>query len=522
MLAPSKSVHDELLDDLAALANRPYDFVLWAYPWGEEGTELENRNGPDVWQAKVLFDIQTMLLAGYCDINGAIQYAIKSGHGVGKSALVSWIVWWAIATAVDTRGRVTANTEKQLRTVLWAEIAKWHGLFLARFLFKSTATAIYSSDPLHEKNWRIDAVPWSDENPEAFAGLHNFGKRLVYIFDEASAIVDKIWEVVDGAMTDAQTQLIWLATGNPTRNFGRFHDCFNSNSGWFTQTVNAESSAFSNKAQLQKWQDLHGWDSDFYRVRVRGEFPNSSELQLIAVETVRSARARPAQAQDWEPLILSVDVARFGNNESVAGFRRGKDARSIPAQRWRGLSTIETGTRVAGLIAHYNPDAVFIDEGGVGGGVVDFVRHLGHSCIGVNFGAKASTKPNGILVANKRAEMFVALNEWLREGGCIEDSDDLQEQLVSIEYHFDRNSQIQLMSKEDMRSLGRPSPDWGDQLAMTFAFPVSSRAWKSGGSQMKSDYDPLSFDRMPVAWTPDSRSALPTFDPKNPGVKVIH
>jgi hypothetical protein len=195
-----------------------------------------------------------MLLAGHCDIHGAIQYAIKSGHGVGKSALVSWLVWWAIATAVDTRGRVTANTEKQLRTVLWAEIAKWHGLFLARFLFKATATAIYSADPMHEKTWRIDAVPWSDENPEAFAGLHNFGKRLLYVFDEASAIVDKIWEVVDGAMTDAQTQLLWLATGNPTRNFGRFHDCFNEGSGWFTKTVSSESSAFSNKAQLEKWK----------------------------------------------------------------------------------------------------------------------------------------------------------------------------------------------------------------------------------------------------------------------------
>lgn len=521
MLAQSKSVEDELLADLAKLANRPYDWVLWAFPWGEPNTELEERNGPDDWQAKVLFDIQAMLLAGYCDINGAIQYAIKSGHGVGKSALVSWVVWWAISTAVDTRGRVTANTEKQLRTTLWPEVVKWHGLFIAKYLFKHTATAIYSADPEHEKNWRIDAIPWSEENPEAFAGLHNFGKRLVYIMDEASAIIDKIWEVVDGAMTDAKTQLLWLATGNPTRNFGRFHDCFNSGSGWHILTVSAETSAFSNKAQLEKWKQSHGWDSDFYRVRVRGEFPNSSELQLIAVETVRIARARQAQSQDWEPLIFTVDVARFGNNESVAGFRRGKDARSIPAQRWRGLSTVELGTRCAGLIVQYEPDGVFIDEGGVGGGVVDFVRHLGHSCVGVNFGIPASTRPNGILVANKRAEMYVALNEWLREGGCIEDDPDLQEQLVTIQYHFNRKQEIQLMSKEDMRSLGWPSPDWGDQLAMTFAFPVAQRGWR-GRHSMRSEYDPLSQERMAAAWNPNSRDALPTFDPKNPGVKVIH
>lgn len=521
MIPQRTDVQTELLADLASLDKRPYDWVFWAFPWGEAGTELEDRTGPDQWQAEVLFDIQQMLLAGHCDLHGAIEYAVKSGHGVGKSAFVSWVVWWAISTKVDTRGRVTANTEKQLRTVLWAEIAKWHNLFIGRYLFKSTATAIYSADPEHEKNWRIDAVPWSDENPEAFAGLHNFGKRLLYVFDEASAIVDKIWEVVDGAMTDANTELLWLATGNPTRNFGRFHDCFNAGSGWITKTVNAETSAFSNKAQLQKWLEQHGWDSDFYRVRVRGEFPNSSELQLIAVETVRSSRIRPVQSQDWEPLILTCDVARFGNNETVVGFRRGKDARSIPAQRRRGLSTVEVGTWLAGLIVQYEPDATFIDEGGVGGGVVDFVRHLGHSCLGVNFGVPASTRPNGILVANKRAEMYVALNEWLREGGCIEDADDLQEQLVSIQYHFDRKQQIQLMSKEDMRSLGWPSPDWADQLALSFAFPVSARGWR-GKHGMKNDYDPLSADRLPGEWAPNARSALPTFDPKNPGVKVIH
>jgi hypothetical protein len=514
MLATGTSLDDEILLDLASLNKRPFDWVLWAFPWGEKDTELESRSGPDAWQAKCLFDIQTMLLAGHCDIHGAIEYAIKSGHGVGKSALVSWIVWWAISTAVDTRGRVTANTEKQLRTVLWAEIAKWHGLFIARHMFKSTATAIYSADPLHEKNWRIDAVPWSDENPEAFAGLHNFGKRLIYVFDEASAIVDKIWEVVDGAMTDAQTELIWLATGNPTRNFGRFHDCFNEGSGWFTLTVNSEDSAFSNKNQLALWEKNWGWDSDFYRVRVRGEFPNSSELQLIAAETIRSARKRPVISQTWEPLIFSIDIARFGNNESVAGFRRGKDARSIPVQRWRGLSTIETGTRICNLIAQHQPDATFIDEGGVGGGVVDFVRHLGYSCIGVNFGIPASTKPNGILVSNKRAEMYVGLNEWLREGGCIEDDNDLEEQLISIEYHFDKKQQIQLMSKEDMRSLGRPSPDWGDQIAMTFAFPVSALGTQHRQS-LKADYDPLSFERLPSEVGPGP--GLQLYDPRNPG-----
>lgn len=485
------TVDDLLLEDLAALSKRPYDFVLWAFPWGEPGTELELRAGPDTWQREVLQDIQAKLLSNYCDTHGAIQEAIRSGHGVGKSAFVSWLVWWSIATAQDTRGRVTANTEKQLRTVLWAEIGKWHSLFLARHLFKSTATAIYSADPAREKNWRIDAVPWSEDNPEAFAGLHNFGKRLIVIFDEASAINDKIWEVIDGAMTDANTELLWIATGNPTRNFGRFRECFYEGSAWHCTQVSSEDSAFSNKAMLAKWKETHGWDSDFYRIRVRGEFPNSSEMQLIPVESVLSARKRAPIENPFEPLILAVDVARFGNNESVASFRRGKDARSIPAQRWRGLTVVETAHRIARLMADHDPDAVFVDEGGVGGGVVDVLRSLGHQVIGVNFGSKPSLRPGGTLVGNKRAEMFVSLRDWLREGGAIEDSQDLHEQLVSIEYHFNQRTEIMLMSKEDMRMLGRPSPDWGDSIAMTFAFPVAKRRFRSM-ARLQSEYDPLS------------------------------
>ena len=205
---------------------------------------------------------------------------------------------------------------------------------------------------------------------------------------------------------------------------------------------------------------------------------------------------RPVQSFFTESLILAVDVARYGDNESVAAFRRGKDARTIPAQRWRGLSVIETGNRIAGLIQAHSPDGVFIDEGGVGGGVVDFVRSLGHACIGVNFGSSPSTRPGGALVGNKRAEMYVAFREWLREGGCIENSEDLKDQLLQIEYFFNKKDEIMLVSKEEMESDGLASPDWADALVMTFAYPVSGRRWV-GKAQHKVDYDPLGPDALP-------------------------
>ena len=131
------------------------------------------------------------------------------------------MILWAISTRVDTRGRATANTERQLRTILWPELAKWHRLFIGRELFTYTSTSLHSADPLHEKTWRVDAIPWSEDNPEAFAGLHNYGKRVIVIFDEASAIHDKIWETIDGVMHEAETELIWIATGNTEIRAGR-------------------------------------------------------------------------------------------------------------------------------------------------------------------------------------------------------------------------------------------------------------------------------------------------------------
>jgi hypothetical protein len=102
-----------------------------------------------------------------------------------------------LSTFEDTRGVVTSNTETQLKTKTWAELAKWHRLFIARDFFEFTATAIYSKAKDHDKTWRFDMIPWSVEKTEAFAGLHNKGKRIVVIFDEASAIPDKIFEVTE-------------------------------------------------------------------------------------------------------------------------------------------------------------------------------------------------------------------------------------------------------------------------------------------------------------------------------------
>lgn len=491
-----READDELLELLAYLSPRPLDFVYAAFPWGEPGTELETRPGPELWQQALLGHMQMQLLQGYNlgrVISDALQVCVKSGHDIGKSACVCWIILWAVSTREDTKGVVTANTEKQLRLKLWAELAKWHRLFIGSRFFKVTATSIQATDPAREKEWRIDAIPWSEDNPEAFAGLHNYGKRVLVVFDEASGIVDKIWETIDGVMSEADTELIWVATGNPTRNIGRFRECFDkSGQGqfWHTFTVDSREVSFTNKARIQAQIELWGIDHDFIKVRWLGQFPESGISQLIPSDAVRHAMVCDTIGYDYQPLILAVDVARFGDNESVAVLRRGKDARSLPTNRWRKTSTIELAQSVASLISRYNPDAVFVDEGGVGGGVIDYLRMLGYAIAGVNFGASAMMPLGGEKCYNKRAEIYCSLRTWLQQGGAIPNDQDLFRQIISIEYGHSKSGRladaILLTPKEELDE----SPDWADALAMTFAFPVATKI--RNANKITSEYDPLS------------------------------
>lgn len=483
-----------LVEELIAFEHDPLGFVLFAFPWGEG--DLGGRSGPEPWQAAVLDR------AGRVSMDDAVLEAVASGHGVGKSALVSWLVLWSLSTATDTRGVVTANTETQLKTKTWAELAKWYRRFIGRDLFRLEATSIFSTDPDRAKTWRFDMIPWSERSSEAFAGLHNQGRRAVMLFDEASAIPDTIWESASGFMTDADTERLWFAFGNPTRSTGEFRRKFSETSGWHTTQLDARSVSFTNKTLFERWRNAYGEDSDFFRVRVRGVFPRTGELEFISQAMVAAARVREVDTHRFDPLILGVDVARYGEDESVIAIRKGRDARSIPPIRLRGVSTMELASRVIETAQALRADAIFIDGGGVGGGVVDRCRQLRLDVHDVQFGGRADrtdVASQGERYANKRAEMWGALRAWL-QGGAVPDERELEEQLVGTTYGFNARDEIQLERKHEMKTRGLPSPDWADALALTFAYPVVASA--IAGSEMPGkplvqvEYDPFSPERM--------------------------
>lgn len=469
---------------------------MWAFPWGEGS--LTGLTGPRRWQRKYLRELGVELRAGV-DSGAVVQKAIASGHGPGKSTLVAWVILWAMSTCVDTRGVVTASTDTQLRTKTWPEIAKWHRLMLNAFMFSVTATAIYSNDKGREKTWRIDIVPWSENNTEAFAGLHNKGKRIFIGFDEASAIADKIWEVTEGALTDENTQIMWLVFGNPTKNTGRFRECFGRfKHRWTRLNLDTRTVEGVNQTHIAKWLLDYGEDSDFFKVRVRGEFPSMGDKQFISSAVVEAARKREAISHMNDPLVMAIDVARFGSNKSVIAWRKGRDARTMPWLKFTGLDTMQLAARIVQLISTHKPDGVFIDEGGVGGGVVDRCRQLGAEVIGVQFGGAADRAglaeqgADGERYANKRTEMWATMKAWL-PGGAIPDDPDLADDLIGPEYAFNKRDEIQLESKDDMLKRGLSSPDEGDALCLTFAYPVvraTPNAIAAMQQQDRGEYDP--------------------------------
>ena len=468
MSAPRNKVQDELIELVASWTHDPLGFVLGAFEWGTG--ELSEFEGPDEWQRGILATIGERLRAGEISVQEAIQVAVASGHGIGKSALVSWIILWAVSTHEDTKGVVTANTENQLKTKTWAEVAKWYRLCITRTWFELTATALFSKDPDHEKTWRIDMVPWSERNTEAFAGLHNKGKRILLVFDEASAINDLIWEVSEGALTDADTEIIWCCFGNPTQNIGRFRECFGKfKHRWITRQIDSRTVAMTNKAQLQKWVDDYGEDSDFVRVRVRGVFPSASSNALIGPDDIEAAQSRHYSEHQYSfaARILGVDVARQGADSSMLAPRQGKVA--FKMRQLRIPDTMLVANAVAQAMDKFKPDATFVDAtGGYGVGVIDALRQVNRTPIEVYFSGKA-TDPRYF---NKRSEIWFEMAKWIKDGGALPSDPELAEELAAATYTF-QGDKFRLCDKDDIKDLIGRSPDKADALALTFAFPVA-------------------------------------------------
>lgn len=473
---PNYTKHDvEIAKDMAKFTHDPLGFVRYMYPWGEGA--LKDYSGPQEWQAETLDTIGASLRENPYK---PIRVARSSGHGVGKSACVAWLIQWGLYTCPNARVLVTANTQPQLSTKTWPELSTWHNRNIAKHWFKLTGTTLqYSLAPGYEANWRADAVTWSQSNTEAFAGLHNKGNRIILIFDEASAIIDKIWEVAEGALTDEDTEIIWIAFGNPTRNTGRFRECFRRyRNMWNTGRVDSRTVDVTNKHLFNQWKESYGEDSDFFRIRVTGEFPDQASGQLISTSLVHEAMDRKYkfdEITEGKPKVLGVDCAREGGDASCVWLRQGFYTKRL-FKTFEIKSNVLAST-VASIMDKEKPHRVFIDMGNIGASIVDQLKSWGYTNVtGIWFANRAD---DDRVFGNKRVEMWDRIRQWLEEGGMLppsncDESLDIENDLIAPEYFYSSRGLKMLESKKDMKSRGLPSPDDGDALCLTFATKIYS------------------------------------------------
>ena len=492
-----------LAEDMARFYSDPLGFVMYAYPWDSDPalhlvalaepwrSRFSCKYGPDQWACEFLDELgREVRRRGFDGKRAveAIRFATASGHGIGKSAMVAWLVGWILSTRPFAKGIVTANTAAQLETKTWAEIVKWARKSITAHWFElgTGRGAMKMAHRQHPQAWLCVAQTCREENAESFAGLHAANATPFYIFDEASAIPDAISEVAEGGLTDGEP--MFFKFGNPTRNSGDFYDCFHGmRHRWITRQIDSRDVNITNKAQIRQWVEDYGIESDFVKVRVRGMFPALSSRQFISVQDVDAALGRHLNplAFNFAPVILTCDPAWSGDDELVIAKRQGLSfvvLRAIP----KNDNDIEVANLLARLEEEHEADAVFVDAG-FGTGIVSAGRTLGRDWTLVWF-AGASADPGCL---NKRAEMWKEMRDWLKAGGALPDDKLLYADLIGPETVPRMDGKLQLEAKEDMKKRGLASPNRADALALSFAFPVVKRAMAEQKRVHALDYDPM-------------------------------
>jgi hypothetical protein len=472
----------ELVRDLASYTHDPLGAILYGFRWGKG--DLAPFEGPRKWQAEELDKLGQHLR------NPQTRYklyplSISSGHGPGKTTFAAFIAWWAQSTFEETMVRVTAITGDQLEKTTSPEFSRWYRRARNAHWFDIHVNSIKVKD--QADTWRLDFQPWSEENPNAFAGKHNAGRRMVFILEETSGISDEIVRVARGALTDANTEKILLLIGNCTKNTGAFYESVfgNQRDRWITRVIDSRDVEGCDVEEINGWlAECEGnEDADYFRVRARGLFPKGAAGQFIDLDTIRKAQDRAARSLLDDPLIAGVDFAWGGADDNVVRFRKGFDARSLRPIKVKGEFTrdpaVMTGKLSDVLTATYNGQKIamlFADSAGIAGPVVARLRALGHKNImEVNFGQDAIDSH----YAYRRDEMWGKMKHWLIDGGAIDKDPGLAADLAKPMLVSDLKQRVKLESKELMmrrlRKIGieSASPDDADALALTFAMPVN-------------------------------------------------
>lgn len=477
-----------LADDMGKYYKDPLGFVMYSFPWATEEiiqqvemspTYQEKyglQYGPDSWAIEFLEKLGEEVQKG----EYPLRFSTASGHGIGKTTLVAWLILWIMSTRPLCNGVVTANTIDQLRYKTWSELKKWLDICITGHWFHFASgrgnLAIRHVDYL--ETWKCIAQTAKEENSESFQGLHGAGTTPFFIFDEASGVPDKIFEVRDWGITDGEAMVFDF--GNPTRNSGRFFENTVGRSShlYTTSSIDSRTVSITNKKLIKQEIDLYGEDSDRIKVRVKGQFPSIGTNQFIDSDSIDSAMSIIDLDQKDQPLVMGVDVARFGNDDTVIYPRMGLDARSFKPIIISGQDTVFVVGRVIELYHYFKTigkvtQTIFVDANGVGAGVYDQLKSLGYPVVSV-FAQHAPLDKNQY--RTKTDEMWGEMKDSIQAGlrlplRTTDIGSKLYSQLSQREFDYTLKGQIALESKSDMKDrVGEVGLDIADALALTYYY----------------------------------------------------
>ena len=410
---------------------------------------------PQKWQREALIAIRD---------NDKV--AIKSGHGVGKTAFQSWLILWWMLTHYPCKIAVTGNTQHQLQDVLWTEVDKWYRKlpegFKSQLEIKSDKITLAGA-----KDSFCSLRVSRREQPESLQGFHS--ENMLFICEEASGIPDIIFEVAEGSLSTEGAKVVMC--GNPTRSDGYFFEAFHSmRDHWFNMTVSCEEGEYVSEKFLTDMKSKYGEDSNIYRVRVLGDFPTQSDDVLLPLHLVESATKRDVEPSPTTPVVWGLDVARYGSDRSALAKRRGQELLE-PIKTWSGKDLME----LAGIIlteyeaVRYNdrPLAIYIDAIGIGAGLADRLKELDLPAVSVAVSESASLKEK---FTRLRDELFWLAREWF-EGRDVKipQDDALIQEITGIRYKYLSTGKLKIESKDEMKRRGQRSPDVADSFVLTFA-----------------------------------------------------
>jgi len=421
------------------------------------------------------------------------KVSVRSGHGIGKSSTAAWIMSWFIETHDFAKIPCTAPTSHQLRDILWGELSKWRRqadlcsaargdpawLWLSH-LFRLLNDALV--DP-SAREWGAFARTAKKENPEALQGFH--GEHLLFVIDEASGVVEEVFEAAEGALSTPGARVLLL--GNATRTTGTFYASHHKDrSSYTTLHFRSQDSPLVDPGYRTRLVSKWGEGSNVVRVRADGDFPRQEDDVLISLELTEPCTTRDKREGEGKRR-LGVDVARLGSDRTVLVLRQGSVVDRIRV--FSKQDTMQTVGCVLAILEPWRVDEVDVDVIGLGAGVYDRLAELKRQgviageVVPVNVAEKAPVvrHPADAKPRLLRDYLWLEVARWLREEHpvfCADDHgacEDLAGELASVGYGLDSNGCLVVEDKDHMRKRLGMSPDLGDSLCCTFA-PARARS----------------------------------------------